>query len=383
MSEKTPALTRVLVAADLHLGAPQGRIGGWDNERQSYRSWIESGDRVKDLVSYANQNDVDLILLAGDIFDSGNPHPEVVADFLGALNQLSPDIQVIAIEGNHDQRFIVNQHRTPLDAYLSSQANVVEVVKDPGIIEAKGLRVACLPWIRVGGSGEVEDKQAHAEQEVLRLAEEGADIFIGHLTLSDIDLFRGSESSMTTNVLEVALPSSLLASGPWEAALLGHVHSRQFFGDKVNYVGSTHRVSFKEEKDDKGFDILDFDANGKLVDREFVRLDGISYFTVEFGNALSERRAKRNVSSGDMVRIQVHGVDVDEAASLLSEFRDLGANTSLVIIQDEADLVTSTREGMEITTTPFDAIKDYGERSGLGEATLKRVLKTFSDLVTE
>ena len=383
MNNKQRIFTRVLVAADLHLGAPHGRIGGWDNEKQSYRSWIEPGDRVRDIVDYANQNEVDLILFAGDVFDSGNPHPEVVADLLETLNKLSPSIQVVMIEGNHEQRFVMNKHRTPLDAYLRTQPNVVAVVKDPSVVEAKGLRVACFPWIRVGGTSEFENKQEFAEAEVRRLAKEGADIFIGHLTLSDIELFRGSESSMTTNVLEVALPSSLLAEGPWEAALLGHVHRRQSFGDKVNYVGSTHRISFSEEKDPKGFDVIDFDVNKKIVSREFVEMKGISFFTVEYGNSLSERRAKRNLDPGDIVRIQVPEGEAHAAASLMEELRDLGANVSIMSVPGEDEVVSSTREGMDIATTPYEAIREYGERSGMTKGNLKRALETFSDLVAE
>ena len=85
---------KILHTADWHLG----------KRLQEYPRLEEQKEVLQEIVDIAEKEDVDLILLAGDIFDSFNPNHEAVELLYKTLKKLSNNGQrpIIAISGNHD-----------------------------------------------------------------------------------------------------------------------------------------------------------------------------------------------------------------------------------------------------------------------------------------
>ena len=87
---------RVLHAADLHLDSPFAALG---EERAALRRQ-ESRRQVRRLVDWANEQEMALMLLAGDLFDADAPYrptAPALAEALGAFRG-----QVVIAPGNHD-----------------------------------------------------------------------------------------------------------------------------------------------------------------------------------------------------------------------------------------------------------------------------------------
>ena len=86
---------RFLHTADLHLGRFLDNRPRWD----------EQAAVLDEIVALAENEGVDLVLLAGDIFDSFIPPAQAEAMFYRFLERLSADGKraVVAIAGNHDQ----------------------------------------------------------------------------------------------------------------------------------------------------------------------------------------------------------------------------------------------------------------------------------------
>lgn len=84
----------ILHTADWHLG----------KRLQEYSRLEEQKEVLQEIVDIAENEDVDLVLLAGDIFDSFNPNHEAVELLYKTLKKLSHNGQrpIIAISGNHD-----------------------------------------------------------------------------------------------------------------------------------------------------------------------------------------------------------------------------------------------------------------------------------------
>lgn len=85
---------RILHTADWHLG-----------KKLDYFSRIqEQADVLKEITEIADQQEVDLVLVAGDLFDTFNPPVEAVELLYHTLKRLTNDGRrpVIAIAGNHD-----------------------------------------------------------------------------------------------------------------------------------------------------------------------------------------------------------------------------------------------------------------------------------------
>lgn len=85
---------KILHTADWHLG----------KKLQEYTRLEEQKEVLQEIIHIADQEQVDLILLAGDIFDSFNPNHEAVELLYKTLRKLSNNGQrpIIAISGNHD-----------------------------------------------------------------------------------------------------------------------------------------------------------------------------------------------------------------------------------------------------------------------------------------
>nr|MBI1232270.1 exonuclease subunit SbcD [Cytophagales bacterium] len=87
-------MARILHTADWHLG----------KRLQEFSRIAEQRDVLDEIVDIADREAVDLVLIAGDIFDSFNPSHEAVELFYKTLRRLSNNgtRPVIAIAGNHD-----------------------------------------------------------------------------------------------------------------------------------------------------------------------------------------------------------------------------------------------------------------------------------------
>ncbi len=85
---------QVLHTADLHLGHRQ--YGLHERERDIY-------DAFEEVVDIALREHVDMVIVAGDFFDSVRPPPQAILHAIKALRKLrSEGIPVVAVMGDHD-----------------------------------------------------------------------------------------------------------------------------------------------------------------------------------------------------------------------------------------------------------------------------------------
>ncbi|MHA7131232.1 metallophosphoesterase family protein [Algoriphagus namhaensis] len=87
-------MLKILHTADWHLG----------KRLQEYPRIAEQRDVLHEICEIADQEEVDLVILAGDIFDTFNPSHEAVELLYKTLRKLSKNgtRPIIAISGNHD-----------------------------------------------------------------------------------------------------------------------------------------------------------------------------------------------------------------------------------------------------------------------------------------
>lgn len=89
-------MVKILHAADFHLDSAFGALG----EEQARARRQESRELVTRLVDFANEQSVELMLLAGDLFDSDDIYSQTGEDLALALGRFSG--QVVIAPGNHD-----------------------------------------------------------------------------------------------------------------------------------------------------------------------------------------------------------------------------------------------------------------------------------------
>jgi len=91
---------KILHTADWHLGKKLDRFSRIEEQRAV----------MEEIVQIANDQKVDMVIVAGDLFDNFNPNTDAVELFYKTLKQLSYEGKrpVVAISGNHDSPKLID-----------------------------------------------------------------------------------------------------------------------------------------------------------------------------------------------------------------------------------------------------------------------------------
>jgi exonuclease SbcD len=288
---------KILHFADLHIGVENyGRI----NPESGLNSRLEDFLRALDtIVETALSEAVDLVLFAGDAFKINEPtntHQRVFAERIWRLSQHG--IPTFLLIGNHDQTNKYGESHA-LDIYDTLAIPNVHVSGRPGIhrVETRSglLQIATMPHVSrsalmthddFAGRTLAEVDRSIVDQvgEILQHFSQQLDpklpaILAAHVGIEQASM--GSEQSMSIGY-GFTVPLHLVARPEYQYVALGHVHRHQVLCEDplVIYPGSVERVDFGEEKEDKGFILVELEP-GQAARHRFVRLSGRRFLTLE------------------------------------------------------------------------------------------------------
>jgi len=294
---------RIVHFADLHLGIENyGRIDPATGLSSRLNDFLAALDQ---LVDYALQNRVDLVLFCGDAYKTREPSQTQQREFARRINRLATgNIPVFLLVGNHDMpnaswRATTTEIFDTLaveNIYVSS--NRPDIYKIP---TASGtVQVVSLPWLRRSTLLSREDtKNLSIEQITQRMQEAltrvitdkaaGLDptlpaILAAHVWVTGARV--GSESLISIGQ-EPAVLLSNIALPAFDYVALGHIHKHQVLSENppVVYSGSLERVDFGEENDEKGFYAVDIEPDpttGKRqVSFEFHPVNARRFLTID------------------------------------------------------------------------------------------------------
>lgn len=91
---------KILHTADWHLG----------KKLDNFSRFEEQVEVLEEIINIADQQQVDLVLIAGDLFDNFHPSTEAIDLFYKTLQRLSNNGQrpIVAIAGNHDSPYFID-----------------------------------------------------------------------------------------------------------------------------------------------------------------------------------------------------------------------------------------------------------------------------------
>jgi exonuclease SbcD len=276
-------VTRVVHFSDLHLGIEAH--GRPDPATGINQRILDFAARADEVVQFSLDNAVDVVLFAGDAFRNSHPAPTVQKMLAERVRKLAKaGVHVFLLAGNHDlPRMIADV--TAFSVYSALEAENVTVAERAGLYRVRGrsgaeVQIGAIPhfWPRavlakLDEPGDV-DRISHSvvSDTVASLASKVSPgmpaILTAHLQVWEAQSSDAQERYDTT---EVRVPVTALKHDAFSYGALGHVHQRQEFsvvGDRgtfVAYSGSLDRVDFGEEKEEKGFYVVDFDGEGRLA----------------------------------------------------------------------------------------------------------------------
>jgi len=117
---------RVLHFADVHIGMEN--YGTTDPETGVSSRVFDFLARMDEMIEYAREGDVDLVIFAGDAFRSRSPNPTYQREFAARIRRLSQLAPTVLLAGNHD---------IPMNAAKASTVEIYRTLDVPGVWAAQ------------------------------------------------------------------------------------------------------------------------------------------------------------------------------------------------------------------------------------------------------
>jgi exonuclease SbcD len=322
-------MIRLLHFADFHLGMENyGRLDTSTGLSSRVSDFLRTLDHM---VEVALSDGIDAVVFAGDAYKSRDPSLTYQREFSQRIGKLAAKgVSVVLLVGNHDLPNAIGR-ATPLDIYDTLAIERIHVFAQPKsqtIATRSGpLQIVGLPWVRRDNFVTPEALKTRSIDDLdLELNQALADWIAGQAEELDHDTpailiahasIEGATYGSERKVLfgrDLVLTKAAVDRPEFAYVALGHIHKQQVLGTvtPVVYPGSVERIDFGEEKEEKGYMLVEVEA-GRTARYQFRRLASRSFVTVEV--VLSETDPTETVLAamraraikGGIVRVQVEG----------------------------------------------------------------------------
>jgi DNA repair protein SbcD/Mre11 len=255
---------KILHTADWHIGQLFHEYDRTYEHRQ-FLDW---------LVNALQAEQIDVLLISGDVFDLSNPSAASIKMFYTFLNRAikgNPDLQIIITAGNHDSASRLESPKPLLESSNIHVIGLVERIEDGSIDYEKliiplkdktgAIKAWCMavPFLRMGDYpviANAENTYTAGVAELYALAYEFACakkqagqpvICMGHLHAQQAEI---TDMDKTERMIMggVECISAAAFHEDIQYVALGHIHKAQRIGgkDHVRYCGSPIPMSFSE-----------------------------------------------------------------------------------------------------------------------------------------
>jgi exonuclease SbcD len=406
---------KILHFADLHLGVETyGRLDPATGLSSRLLDFLNVLDQV---VDYAIENRIDLVLFCGDAYRSREPTQTHQREFAKRINRLSTSsIPIFLLVGNHDLPNAIGRATTTeifdtlaiKNVYVSNRPDIYRIPTNSGEVQ-----IASLPWLRRSALlNKEETKNLTFDQlnqrleqalssviaaSVSKLDPELPAILAAHVWVSGAQV--GSERSMVIGQ-EHALLLSDVANTAFDYIALGHIHKHQVLNSNppVVYPGSLERLDFGEEKDEKGFYLVEIDPSrerGKrLTSFDFHLVSGRRLLTISVDikpedeptavvlKAIAEQQGKVKDA---IVRLGINLPAGGEGGLRDNDIKDALKDAHYLTIAKEIKRETRLRLGKWTAEeiTPLDALKAYLESKKIAPERARLLLEYGGKLIQE
>jgi len=247
---------RILHTGDWHIGVTRWGI---DRTEEIFSS-------LEFIIKIIEEEKIDVVLVAGDIFDHRMPKGEDLNRTTKILQRMSEDGRlVIAITGNHDWSDLasgINTFSSLVNVHLFTEIGMQVYTTRKG----ETLRIGTFPYLAERnflylGREERKEDLGRSLQDIFndinsRFLPDTVNIFLAHTFIEGAILGSAMKLSFASHF---ALPPSWLPNRAHYIAL-GHAHKAQKMDGSpapAYYCGSIIRVDFSEANDKKGVYIID------------------------------------------------------------------------------------------------------------------------------
>ncbi|MFC2066315.1 exonuclease SbcCD subunit D [Chloroflexota bacterium] len=413
---------KILHFADLHLGVENyGRTDPATGLSSRLNDFLAALDQV---VDYALENKVDLVLFCGDAYKTREPSQTQQREFARRINRLSTgNIPIFLLVGNHDLPNAIGRATTTeifdtlavKNVYVSNRPDIHLIPTRSGTVQ-----IVSLPWLRRSalltkeetrnlGFEQIKQRLQQVLTNIIATSAAKLDpglpsILAAHVWVAGATV--GSERLMIMGQ-EHGLLLSNVAQPAFDYVALGHIHRHQVLQDNppVVYSGSLERVDFGEEEDDKGFYTVEIEsaqtAGKRQVSFDFHPVNGRRFLTVnvaldpmetdptatvlksiaEQGGKVGDAIVRLNISLPSQIEGQLKDNDIKDALKESHYFtiaRDIQRETRLRLGKWTAEEITPIEalkaylESKKVSPERTGILLEYGEKLIQGQRAERR-----------
>ncbi len=385
---------KIIHFADLHLGVESyGRVDSTTGISSRLLDFLNALDQV---VDYAIDNAVDIVIFCGDAYKSRDPSQTQQREFARRINRLvTNNVPIFMVTGNHDLPNAVGK-ATATEIFDTLAVKNVYVSNRPDVyrIETKSgpIQVASLPWLRRSvllsreetknlNFEQINERMQQALSNIIRAHAAELDpalpsVLAAHVGVASATI--GSERLMAIGQEHFLLISNI-ANPAFDYIALGHIHKHQVLSENppVIYSGSLERVDFGEEKDEKGFYVVDIEqepeSDKRRASYQFHQVTGRTFRTIDVdiqpededptATILEEIHRAEDAVNNSVVRLQISLPEEAEGQIRDAEIREALKGAYYSTVSKDISRESRIRLGGESVeeVAPLEALKAYLE----------------------
>jgi len=232
---------KILHVSDTHLGFSAYRKATPDGINQREMDIYKA---FKEFIDYAIKEKPDLILHAGDLFDSVRPNNRAITYAVNQLFRLTKEkIPVVIISGNHEHPKL--KETGHIFSIFDNIEHVYPVYDGkyeiiPFEIDDKKITIHAIPQCNTKKEYDEELKKLKPDKKA------DYNIFLSHGSVTGVQDFTMNEFN------ELIIPAKILSRN-FDYIALGHFHRYTQLTNNAFYAGSTESLTFTDANDKKGF----------------------------------------------------------------------------------------------------------------------------------
>ena len=364
------------------------------------------------LVETIDNQKIDCLIIAGDIFDIGNPPNYARRMYYRFLTHLLNTCcqYIIIIGGNHDSPAMLNAPKELLEALNmhvigtttgNLEDEIIELQDEKGVLKAV---VAAIPFLRDKDlrssiSGETGKDRIKAIRAGIRAHYEAIGSAIEKHKATKIPLLavghlyvKGSYAAEERANIYIGDKENIEAAqfpDLFDYVALGHIHRAQAFKgfEKVQYSGSLIPLSFSETKDEKVIKVVELNEDQlKVKDIPVPQFRRLKTIKMDFED-MKKRLLKLHEDYKEELKVWVDAVVTDEKSvpNLDLELREFvhDLNVDLLKIRTTFQTKRYAVKATEINLKdlqPTDVFLQKCEAEGYSKAETEELLSSFKEL---
>lgn len=339
-------MTKIAFVADVHVGN-HGVMGGPIKCGLNERCW-EVIETIKQALFKAFIEGCTHFIVAGDLFDTTKPLPQMIAHVYSAL--VASDLQPVLLVGNHEH---VSTDR--LDHALAPFYSSTILVERPRVLQIGDIDLMCIPCIPTQARDWFADEVAKLAQG-LQDTKSRSRLLCFHLGVEDENTpfyLSGAKDSIDADtVLEVCEKYDI------QAVFAGNWHDRRTWEDTVFQVGALCPTGFDNPGREGYGGLAIYDSSSGDV-KEF-EIPGPRFLTAVKGTPLDDIKSKNGNKS--YVRFKCEPSEAAEVKAHAVALEEAGTIHKAMVMLDRAQQEAAAKKAAEEvrkTDTLADALTAY------------------------